>query len=125
MKKTLVSELRTFATVQTNAPKMLYGSGAVGAGFKDVYYTFKTVRGKFEQKNSTRVLEDGSIITVNVCRYTVRYETPLMGILDLQTRFIITRRGTPKPTVYTLITWNVVEFDKEAYFIFELSEYGK
>lgn len=125
MKKPLVSELRTFAVVQTNAPKILYGSGVVGAGFKDVYYDYRTVRGKFVQKNTTRALEDGSVIPITLCQYIVRYDTALMGVIDLQVRFAIRHRGVAGSVIYTLLSWDVEEFDKESYFVFDLSEYGK
>lgn len=125
MKKPLVSELRTFAIVQTNAPKILYGSGTVGAGFKDVYYDYRTVRGKFVQKNTTRALEDGSVIPITLNQYLVRYDNALMGVIDLQVRFSIRHRGIAGYVVYTLVAWSMIEFDKESYFVFDLSEYGK
>jgi len=125
MKKILVSDFKTFATLQINAVKTHNGSGAVGAGFKDVYNDFKTVRGKFEQKNGSRVLESGAVISINLCKYTIRYETAIMAVLDMQTRFTILHRGDTAPTLYTLLAWNVVDDGKEAYFVFELSQYGK
>jgi len=125
MKKPSVSDFRTFATIQTNASKILYGSGAVGAGFRDDYHDFKTVRGKLTQRTVERVLEDSSIIQVNVCDYIIRYETALMQIIDLQARFVIQHRGKPLPTLYTLISWTVEEIGKEAYFVFKLAQYGK
>ena len=119
MKQPSIYEFRTFAMIQSNALKTHYGSGVVGAGFKDVYTDFKKVRGKFEQKTGSRELTDGSIARIARYEYTIRFENAIMQMLDLQTRFVI------NSITYTLNSWSYLEEGKERYFIFDLSEYGK
>lgn len=119
MKKPSISEYKTFAMLQTNVPKIQYGSGIVGAGFKDVYQDFKQVRGKFVQKSGTRQLTDGTIAPTTSYKFTFRYTTEIMGIIDLQLRLLI------KGKTYTLNSYDVDISGKANLFIFDLSQYGK
>ena len=118
MNKTSIGQFKTFAMIQSNAPKLQYGSAAVGAGFKDKYQDFKRVRGEFKQKSGTRALEDGTIIKVNGYRFTFRYDSEIMSVLDLQLRLLI------EGDTYTLISWDVEKHGRNTLFIFELSQYG-
>jgi len=119
MSKTSIGQYKTFAMIQSNAPKLQYGSAHVGAGFKDKYQDFKRVRGEFKQKNSTRELEDGTIVKVNGYQFKFRYDNDIMSVLDLQLRLII------EGDTYTLISWDVDKHGRNTQFIFELSQYGK
>jgi hypothetical protein len=119
MKIPSINKLRTIATLQTNAPKILYGSGVVGAGRKDVYQTFKSLRGEFTQVRANRQLGNGTVVQVLKWQFITRYESAIMAVLDLQVRFLIDGK------VYTLDTFNVDTSGKNEWFIFTLSQFGK
>jgi hypothetical protein len=118
-KKPEISELRTFALVQTNAPKILYGSAIVGAGFKDKYQDFKTVRGKFTQRRGSTELSNGTKLPAKSYEYAIRYDSQIMGVIDLQLRFIINGK------VYTLDDFDVEVYGRQEFFFFTLLQYGK
>lgn len=118
-KKPAIAELKTFATIQSNALKILYGSGAVGAGFKDKYTDFKRVRGRFREKYGSTELTAGTKAPAKTYEYVIRYDTQIMAVLDLQLRFLINGK------TYTLDNFNVEVFDKQEFFYFTLLQYGK
>jgi uncharacterized membrane protein YcjF (UPF0283 family) len=119
MKAPAISELRTIATLQTNAPKIIYGSGVVGAGRKDVYQTFKQLRGKFYQDNSNRGLGEGTVRQEATYKLVTRYERAVMEVIDLQVRFLINGK------TYTLNSYDVEVMGKTAWFSFTLLQFGK
>lgn len=118
-KKPEISELRTFALIQSNAPKILYGSAAVGAGFKDKYQDFKRVRGRFIEKRGSTELSGGTKLPVKTFEYAIRYDSQIMAVIDLQLRFEINGK------TYTLDNFDVEVFDKQEFFFFTLLQYGK
>jgi hypothetical protein len=114
-----IAEFRTFAMIQSNAPKILYGSAAVGAGFRDLYQDFKRVRGRLTQKNGFAELSAGTKVPFVSYEFVIRYDSDIMGVLDLQLRFIIEGK------TYTLSNYDVEVFGKRSYFYFKLQQYGK
>jgi hypothetical protein len=118
-KKPDIAELRTFALIQSNAPKILYGSGVVGAGFKDKYQDYKTVRGRFTEKRGSTELSGGTKLPAKAYEYVIRYDSQIMAVVDLQLRFIINGK------TYTLDNFDVEVFQKQEFFYFTLLQYGK
>lgn len=89
VRKPAIGEMKTIGIVQTNAPKIGYGSNKAGAGYLDKYTDLKTVRGKFETVNGYRVLGNGNVVPIKKYKYTFRFETAISNILDTQFRVII------------------------------------
>lgn len=118
-RKPAIAEMKTFAMVQSNAPKILYGSAVVGAGFKDKYQDFKQVRGRFRQKYGSTELSNGTKLPLNAYEYAFRYDSEIMNVLDLQLRLLINDK------VYTLNSYDVEVHDKQEFFFFTLQQYGK
>lgn len=118
-KKPDISELRTFALIKSNAPKILYGSASVGAGFIDKYQDFKTVRGRFTEKRGSTELSGGTKLPAKSYEYVIRYDSQIMAVLDLQLRFEINGK------VYTLDNYDVEVFNRQEFFYFTLLQYGK
>jgi len=119
MKKPSINELRTYAMLQTNAPKILYGSGVVGAGRKDVYQDYRVLRGKFTQLKGNRTLGNGTIQQAVTWEFIIRYEVAIMAVLDLQTRFCIEGK------TYTVDSYDIQVVDKSTWFVFTLLQFGK
>ncbi len=118
-RKPEISEMKTYAMVQTNAPKILYGSAMVGAGFKDKYQDFRRVRGRFRKKYGSSVLSAGTKLPADTFEYAFRYERAIMEVLDLQLRLIIHDK------TYTLDSFDVEVHDNQEFFFFTLQQYGK
>lgn len=118
-KKPEISQLKTFALIQSNAPKILYGSAVVGAGFKDMYQDFKTVRGRFVEKRGSTELSGGTKLPAKSYEYVIRYDNQIMAVIDLQLRFIINGK------VYTLDNYDVEIFGRQEFFYLTLLQYGK
>lgn len=119
MKAPGINELRTIGILQTNAPKILYGSGVVGAGRKDVYQDFKSMRGKFQKKTEQKQLGNGTVVQAVSWNYTTRFEEAVLHIIDLQCRFLINGK------IYTVSGYDVEEVDKTRWFVFKLEQFGK
>lgn len=119
MKTPGINELRTIAMLQTNAPKILYGSGVVGAGRKDVYQDYRQVRGKFTQKRNSRILGNGTVSQAVTWEYITRFENAIMAVIDLQVRFLINGK------IYTQDGFEVDTDGKSEWFVFTLVQFGK
>jgi hypothetical protein len=118
-KKPDIAQLKTFAMIQSNAPKILYGSATVGAGFRDKYQDFKTVRGRFTEKRGSTELSGGTKLPSKSYEYVIRYDSQIMAVLDLELRFLINGK------IYTTDNFDVEVFDKQEFFFFTLLQYGK
>lgn len=119
MKKIGIGQMRTFATVQTNIPKIQYGSGKVGAGFVDTYSTLKTIRGLFEPFTGRRVTAAGVVSFVQMYRYTTRFDLIISNNINKQMRMIINGK------VYTIDNFKYQEENKQTVIVFTLNLFTK
>lgn len=115
LSKPAVGEMNTIAVLQTNIQKILYGSAAVGAGFKDKFTDFTTVRGKFFQVKGTRVLADGSVIPIQQYVFQFRFDKNINNIVSYQLRFLIDGK------TYSVDSFTVDNFGRESFFYMRLN----
>jgi hypothetical protein len=119
MKKIDIGEMKTFAQIDTNLPKLQYGSGKRGAGFLDTYSTLKTVRGKFVQYSGSRALAGGDVVPVTKYKFITRYDVEVSNAVDKQMRMII------NGAIYTVDNCKPDTDGKAMYLIFDLMQFGK
>jgi hypothetical protein len=119
MKKTDIGMLRTPIRIETNAAKVVYGSGKKGAGYMDQYQLLKEVFGYFEPFNGRRQLANGDVVFVQMYKLYLRYDVEISNNLNNQLRFII------KGSSYSLTDYKFDEMNKEAFMVFTLNLFGK
>lgn len=120
MKKIEIADFKTIVDVYTNAQKLLYGSGKVGAGYVDQYYILKAgIRGKLTNFNGRRALANGEIVYEQMNKLLIRYDPDISNVLDLQMRFFINGK------TYTYSSYKFNEEGRTVYIEFTLLKYGK
>jgi hypothetical protein len=119
MKKIDIAEMKTMARIETNAPKIDYGSGKRGAGYLDTYAMLREVRGKFKQFSGQRVISGGDVVPAIKYRFITRFDLEISNAIDKQMRFIIDGK------TFTLDNWEVDTSGREFYLIFTLLQFGK
>lgn len=121
MKAIDIGSMKTIMELQTNIPKLDYGSGRRGAGYLDTYTALKRVRGKKTQFTGSRALNGGDVVPIVKHRFVTRMDTTITNHIDKQMRFIDVSDGE----VYTLDSWKADTDGRATYLIFELLKFGK